>query len=285
MRRVEWVIELSSELPGYMKAGGIKPGPDAESTPVFQNIHFSNITATRARMACEMHGMAAAPVRDVSFSNIRIDADKGFDIRNAEDILLDNVEVACRGPALCAEDVRNLEVNRLVGTEPQTDVPIIELTSTSDVWVRGCTAVAGTGTFVGLVGDGNRDVLLQGNRLSRAKRERGPADPSPTWSSSSYAYSGSAMWRTSGDRNLFLPVPAAVLKTIRREWDANRILYGINGIHRLESGARPDVRLPSGDRREIYIVMAWQVPETLLIAEDGELLRKDAEFDYRAFLK
>jgi hypothetical protein len=45
------------------------------------------------------------------------------------------------------------------------------------------------------------------------------------------------------------------------------------------------VRLPSGDRREIYIVMAWQVPETLLIAEDGELLRKDAEFDYLAFLK
>ena len=285
MRRVEWVIELSSELPGYMKADGIKPGPDAESTPVFQNIHFSNITATRARMACEMHGMTAAPVRDVSFNNIRIDADKGFDIRNAENILLDNVEVACRGPALCTEDVRNLEVNRLVGTEPQADVPIIQLTSTSDVWVRGCTAVAGTGTFVGIVGDGNRDVLLQGNRLSRAKREQGPADPSPTWSSSSYAYSGSAMWRTSGNRNSFLPVPGAVLKTIRREWDANRILYGINGIHRLESGARPDVRLPSGDRREIYIVMAWQVPETLLIAEDGELLRKDAEFDYRAFLK
>jgi hypothetical protein len=69
------------------------------------------------------------------------------------------------------------------------------------------------------------------------------------------------MWRTSGNRNSFLPAPAAVLKTIRREWDANRILYGINGIHRLESGARPVVRLPSGDPREIYIVMAWQVPK------------------------
>jgi hypothetical protein len=228
--------------------------------------------------------MATAPIRDVSFSNIRIEADRGFDIRSAENVLLDNVEVACRGPALLAEDVRNLEVRRLIGSEPLADVPIIQLTKASDIWIHGSTAVAGTGTFLGLVGDGNRDVLLEGNRLSRAERQRSPVEPSPTWSTSSYAYSGSAMWRTSGDRNRFLPVPLAVMETIRREWDARRI-HGINGIHRLESGARPDVTLPPGDRRRIYIVMVWDLPEKLLIAEDGELLRKDVEFDYKAFLK
>jgi len=42
---------------------------------------------------------------------------------------------------------------------------------------------------------------------------------------------------------------------------------------------------PPGDRREIYVVMVWDVPEKLLIAEDGELLRKDTKFDYKAFLK
>jgi hypothetical protein len=31
--------------------------------------------------------------------------------------------------------------------------------------------------------------------------------------------------------------------------------------------------------------MAWQVPEVLLIAEDGELLRKAEGFDYKANLR
>jgi len=48
--------------------------------------------------------------------------------------------------------------------------------------------------------------------------------------------------------------------------------------------ARPDIVLPAGDRRRIYIVMGWQVPETLLIAEDGELLREAVDFNYRQHL-
>jgi hypothetical protein len=33
------------------------------------------------------------------------------------------------------------------------------------------------------------------------------------------------------------------------------------------------------------VIMAWQVPEVLLIAEDGELLRKADDFDYQANLR
>ena len=287
MRRVEWVFQVSSELAGHHKqAGGLQPGPDPETTPVFKDIHFSNITATGARMACEMYGMPKSPVRNVSFSNVRIEADKGFDLRNAEGILLDNVQVSSPGPAVMADRVRDVELKRLVGIQPQSDVPIIQLTNTKDVWIHGCTAAEGTGTFVGLVGDGNRGMLMEGNRLSDAKVEQGSVEPMPAWSASTYAYTGSAMWRMSGHRNLFLPVPPAVMKTIRGEWDNGRIAYAVNGILRLESGARHDIKLPPGDRRRIYIVKAWKVPETLLIAEDGELLRKEGgEFNFRDNLK
>jgi hypothetical protein len=75
-----------------------------------------------------------------------------------------------------------------------------------------------------------------------------------------------------------------VADTIGKHWDRGR-MHAINGIHRLESNARPDVVLPVGDRREIYVVMTWQGPEVLLIAEDGELLRKADDFDYKANLR
>ena len=74
------------------------------------------------------------------------------------------------------------------------------------------------------------------------------------------------------------------MMTLRREWDEKKIDF-INGVQRLESGARPDVVLPPGDRREIYIIMGWGFPETLLIAEDGALILKAEKFDYQEFLK
>jgi len=277
MRRVEYVFEVAN----YWDPAKVEAGPDPTTTPVFSNIHFSNITATKARIACEMYGLPTLPVRDISFSNIHIEADKGFELRDAEDILLDNVTVTCPGPALQAKSVRNLEIRRCNAPQPQADVPVIQLTDVRDAWIHGCTAAAGTGVFVGLVGEGNHDIMLAENRLSHAAKAQAPVEPAPLWSSSSYAYSGSAMWRTTGNRNPFLPVPTPVWETIKREWPVGRIAWAVNGIHRLESGAHPEIQLAPGDKRRIYLILGWQVDEQLLILEDGTLLRKAKNFKWQ----
>lgn len=277
MRRVEAVFEVSS----YFDPKQIAPGPDAETSPQISNIHFSNITATRARIACESRGWPKMPIRDISFSHIRIEADKGFQFQDAENILLDDVTIDCAGPAVIAKNVHNLDVRRLDAANPQTGVPAIQLAGCRDAWIHGCRMRTGGGPFVGLADADNAGLVIGDGPtpLSQAS-----VTPSPTWSFSSYAYSGSSMWRLDGHRNLFLPVPAAVMKTIRREWDENRT-NRINGVQRLESGARPDLVLPPGDRRRIYIIMVWDLPETLLIAEDGELVRKAEKFNYQEHLK
>jgi hypothetical protein len=278
MRRVEIVFAVSS----YWDPAKVEQGPGKEDTPVFSNIHFSNITATQARLACEAYGLPKMPVRDISFSNIRIEADKGFDFRDAENIYLDNVVVTCPGPALLAENVRSLEVRRLIAASPQTGIPAMQLTNVHDAWIHGCRAVAGTDTFLGLVGDGNRDIRLGANELSLAAQAQGTVKPVSGWSICSYAFSGSSMWRKSGQENPFLPAPPAVMETIRREWEPNKIAF-IHGMHRLESEARPDIKLPAGDRRRIYIVEAWSVVERLIICEDGQLLRKVNDPDFSAW--
>ena len=274
MRRVEVPLEVSS----FADPKAIGPGPDRETTPEISNIHISDITATKARVACQAHGLPKMPLRDVSFSRIRIEADRGFEVRDAENILLDDVTVSCPGPAVMARDVKGLEIRRLDAARPQADVPAIELTRCANAWIHGCRMRDGSGPFVGLVGDANAGLVLGDDPLPLTRAE---IQPTPTWSSSSYAFTGSCLWRTEGGTNPFLPVPPAVADTIGKHWDRGRI-HGIHGIHRLESNARPDVTLPAGDLREIYVVMAWSVPEVLLIAEDGELLRKAENFDYQA---
>ncbi len=276
MRRVEVPLELSS----FADPKSVGPGPDLETSPEISNIHISNITATKARVACQAHGLPMMPLRDISFSHIRIEADRGFEIRDAENVLLDDVTIDCPGPAVIAKNVTNLEIRRLDAARPQADIPAVELANCTDAWLHGCRARPGGGPFAGTVGD-NPGLVLGDAPVPLTQSQ---VQPSPTWSTASYAYSGSSMWRKDGNRNAFLPVPAAVMATIRKEWDAGRI-NGINGVQRLESGARPDVVLPAGDRREIYIIMVWGVPETLLIAEDGELILKAAKFDYKANLQ
>ncbi len=277
MRQVEYVFEVSN----YWDPTKIDPNPDRDTTPVFSNIQFSNITATQARIACEMFGMPNMPVRDICFSNILIEADKGFDLRNAENITLDNVTVTCPGPALQAEGVRNLDVQRLTAPRPRVGIPVMQFTDVSDAWVHGCTAAPGTDVFVGLVGEKNRDIVLGENRLTHAKQAQAPVEPVPIWSSTSYAYSGSAMWRKPGDRNLYLPVPPAVWETITREWSRDQIAWAIHGIHRLESGAHPELVLNSGATQRIYIILADGTDEQLIILEDGTLLRKAKNFKWQ----
>ena len=280
MRRVESVFEVSN----YFDPAKMAQGPDSQTTPVFENIHISNVTATKARLACEAFGLPKMPIRNISFSNIRIEADKGFDIRDAEDILLDNVVVTCPGPALTVRNARNLDINRMIAAAPQAGIPAIQFTNVQDTWLHGCKAAIGTETFLLLTGSDNRDIRLMENELSHAAHAQGEGLPMMDWSFSSCAYSGSSMWRIAGHGSPYPPVPPAVRATIGQKWSEAQV-SGICGIHRIESGARNGVDLPAGDKRRIYVVEIFGFPEQLVICDDGEWIKTIDDPDWRAWGK
>lgn len=277
MRRVEWVIELSSRL----TFGKMEPGPDPDTTPVFSNIHFSNITATKSSVACEMFGTPDNPVRDISFSNMHIEADMGFNLQYAENILFDNVTLESRDVPLKATAVNNLELRRFNAPVYSPELPVLQFEHVHDAWVHGCTAAPGTETFLGLVGNDNQ-VRLENNRLTQAAREQGSVAPANSWNTCSHAYSGSRMIRDTGSRNAWLPVSAAVMDAIRRLWTPEQV-DRIHSTSRVEPNARNGAEVNDPDeRRRIYIIEARDVAERLVLFEDGVLLRKVTDPDFHA---
>jgi polygalacturonase len=89
----------------YPKIPKVDPGEAVNTTtPIFRNIHVSNLTATCPRSAGIIVGLPESPVSDVVFENVHITATEGLSIRNAHGVQLKQVQVdAKHGPAFMVE--------------------------------------------------------------------------------------------------------------------------------------------------------------------------------------
>ncbi len=269
MRRVECGIQVSWRMFPWDK---LNDGPEPETTPDIGNIRISNITGTQVMVACEMYGMERNPVHDIAFSNIRMESNLGFNLRNVRNVCFDNVEVVCQSVPLVIKDAANVEFRRFNAVVSTPDTPVIEVERVREGWVHGCTAAPGTGVFLGEVGSGN-DVLLEHNRLGHARQGRGPVQADNAWNICSHAYSGSRWIRDSGERNAWLPLPGPVCRFVRNRWTQKQV-DSIWSVSRVEANARPGAECDTPDeRRRIYIIEAREVLERLVVFEDGELLR------------
>jgi polygalacturonase len=110
--------------------GNDKPGdvyPVNEGTPRFRDFHFSNITARGAADAGSITGLREMPIEDISFSNVHIQAAKGFTCTNAREIsFLDVVINTGEGPALILRNAAGVDSSRLRTQTPHKDVPLVD---------------------------------------------------------------------------------------------------------------------------------------------------------------
>lgn len=88
------------------------------TTPVFRDMIFSNITARGARSAGHLFGLPESPVSGLVFSNVRIQAERGFDLTHAKNLSFLDCEITVDegAPWLLSH------TTEIVGTEP-ADTP------------------------------------------------------------------------------------------------------------------------------------------------------------------
>jgi len=145
------------------------PEPASERTPVFRNIRFCGITGD-AKVAGELTGLAEKPLQGISFTDVQLDASKGFTITDAEDVSFHQVVINTeKGPAIVADNTTGLELSGVRTTRPLTRTPVIDLLNVRSVFIHGCSAAAGADGFLRLRDDAAAEVVLVENNFSRVK--------------------------------------------------------------------------------------------------------------------
>ncbi len=171
--------------------------PVNEGTPIFRDLHFSNITVKNADFAGFFAGLAELPVEGITFSNVYIDTTKGrrwdnigkpsgysgspamaegydriegFFCKNIKDIVFRNVRVNTKqGPVFIFEDTENLEIDGFKTATSDKDIPTIELRQVKAASIDGRRGGESDGPFVRISGAQTRDILLS----ERMKRRKG----------------------------------------------------------------------------------------------------------------
>ncbi len=90
--------------------------PRDRTTPLFRNMHFSNISITGGKsFGLEILGLPEAPVENVTFDSLRIVGAKGIHAVDARGIVLRSVSISTKvRPAILLEDVVSFTVDRCI---------------------------------------------------------------------------------------------------------------------------------------------------------------------------
>lgn len=143
--------------------------PVDEGTPRFRDFHFAHITARGARSAGQITGLREMPIADVTLSDVRIQAERGFTCQNARRVAFHDVHIeSSQGPALAAKTVEALELDGFSGSASGRALVTVE--DAKGVFARGCSAPAGTQAFLEVSGAASADIVFGSNNLGPAPK-------------------------------------------------------------------------------------------------------------------
>ncbi len=140
------------------------PEPVSDRTPVFRNIHISNMTGTQINSVGEIHGIEEMPVSNVSICNVNMEAQSGLRVIDARDITLRDFTVDTqRGPAVSASKASDLYFSNVRTNSPTADAPVILLNQVKRTWVSDCFPKPGSSCLVEVRGTDSEDIVLMNN--------------------------------------------------------------------------------------------------------------------------
>ena len=144
--------------------------PVTERTPIFRNIHISNVTATNVNTACRIIGIPEMPIHNLTFSNINIEAKQGFSIDTATDVELHNVKVNTElGAAFKVNNSKNIILENVSTAKPINDTPVIKLDNASNILINNNFQMYPTDVFLEANGGDTASIFLKNNVFSHVK--------------------------------------------------------------------------------------------------------------------
>lgn len=139
------------------------PEPISERTPVFRNIRINGLTGD-AKIAGQLIGLEELPLEGLSFSDIKLDSQSGFDLSDVSQIEFRNVIVNTeKGPALRIQRGRHLDLSGFKTYQPHAGVAVVSMDRVQQVFVHGCSAPVKTDIFMEVDQASREAVWMEGN--------------------------------------------------------------------------------------------------------------------------
>lgn len=125
-----------------------KMEPMSERTPVFRNIHLSNITGADIKQIGYIKGIEEMPIDNLSFSNINMDAEEGFKVETATNIRFSNVDYSVRkGASFEIKASKNIVLNDVRSAKPLANQPVVVLHEVENAFMNNCFQMVATDVF------------------------------------------------------------------------------------------------------------------------------------------
>ena len=151
--------------------GKTEEGPVSVETPCFRNFHLSNITGVNVKKACRIDGLPRMPVSDISFSDINIQSELGFEVSNCNQLELHDVNVTTQnGPSLTLGKVKNVIVDNVGSHHSIPGLPLMKISDAQDVFIHSCFPPVGTDLFLQVEGGQTQNIVCSNNNLSGTKK-------------------------------------------------------------------------------------------------------------------
>lgn len=139
----------------------------SERTPIFRNIHISNLTGSNVKTAVKILGLEEMPISEISLNNINIQSKEGVIIDRAKNIMLRDICVDSSDEIpFDIANGENVVLNNVWTAVPNALKPLIKISDSNGVFIQGCFPLAGSKAFLLLSGD-NKDIVLSNNYLKR----------------------------------------------------------------------------------------------------------------------
>lgn len=132
MKGVKYPIYITSYYPERTApkdhAADDKAQAVTPTTPTWKKITIRNLISTESPQAGRLLGLAEMPISDLTLENVKINAEKGLDIWNCQNIKFINSEItATKGPALNVQESKQISgIDPATGKVDLTDRSIVQ---------------------------------------------------------------------------------------------------------------------------------------------------------------
>ncbi|MFT3738115.1 MAG: glycoside hydrolase family 28 protein [Breznakibacter sp.] len=118
---------------------GSKEEPVTERTPIFRNIHVSNVTGIGINKIGYISGIEEMPVEELSFSHVNMVGKQGFSANLAKNLHFVNVDFAVeQGPSFTFSDCDGVVLRDVRSKAPLADQPVLKIDRSVNILVDGC---------------------------------------------------------------------------------------------------------------------------------------------------